>query len=86
MKRAIIAVIAALVISLGVNAQSTVTKQGNLFVESPKKSKIARDSTTSYTFVDANGTKYPVYVGSKGGLYYYPVVSGTRKGKKYIHL
>jgi hypothetical protein len=58
----------------------TVTRDasGN-FSATGRTAQAAHDSTTVFTFTDANGKIFPVYVGSKGSFYVARVSGKTGK-------
>jgi len=52
------------------NAQAvTRSSNGNFSATQGKGTTAAKDSTTTYTYTDANGKREPVYVGGKGSFY-----------------
>lgn len=78
---------AFLLIFLGAALQEcraqSVTRQGKLFIQNPSSSTIKKDSITltGYYYQTADGTKYPIYMSSKGKCFILRTSSKT--GKEY---
>jgi hypothetical protein len=53
----------------GTQAQNTVQRDAAGNFTTVSKVEAPKDSTTVFTYTDAKGSIYPVYVGSKGSLY-----------------
>lgn len=64
------------------NAQS-VTRQGKIFIQQSNSNKIEKDTATltGYYYQTADGTKYPIYISSKGKCFILRTSSKT--GKQY---
>lgn len=65
-----------------VSAQS-VTRKGNTFYQESNSNKIEKDTATltGYYYQTADGTKYPIYISSKGKCFILRTSSKT--GKQY---
>lgn len=65
-------------------AQTTIKqdKQGNYYAvkDTAKVSKAINGTKTGKTFTDANGIKYDIWQGAKGGLFYW---KQSKKGVNY---
>jgi len=82
MKKAIF-ILALVAASLTAQAQTTRDVSGN-FIATPRGEKAAHDSTTTFTYTDYKGSKYPVYQGRKGGYYVWVISKKGNSYKKYI--
>lgn len=63
-----------------VKAQEVV-RNGNTFTEVSKKKQKEAFKTTPYTYVASDGTKYPIYISSKGK--YFIIRTSKKTGKEY---
>lgn len=81
------AVFALLLIFLGACLQEcraqSVTRNGKLFIQQSNSNKIEKDTATltGYYYQTADGTKYPIYMSSKGKCFILRTSSKT--GKQY---
>lgn len=68
--------------SSSANAQS-VTRQGKIFIQQSNSNKIEKDTATltGYYYQTADGTKYPIYISSKGKCFIWR--TSTKTGKQY---
>ena len=65
----------------GITVAQEVVRNGNVFTQvSSKKAKEAFKSTP-YTYVAADGTKYPIYISGNGK--YFIVRKSAKTGKEY---
>ena len=80
MKKLIICISLMLGMSLGIQAQS-VTRNGNSFTQVSNKKSTGKETKTQYTYTDAKGVKYPVWLSSTGKAFIKKVSKKT--GKEY---
>ena len=80
----ITAVIALLFIGVATsNAQTSIQRQGNTFISSSSSSrgKKAKPERTKYTWKDAKGNEYPIFISNSGSCFVYRTSSKT--GNEY---
>ena len=81
-------IIAAIILlcTYGVKAQTKASKtpDGNYKVVTPLKDTTNHDTPIGKTITDKDGKAYPVYRGSRGGLYYFKVSAKGGQRKVYI--
>jgi len=66
----------------GMTAQSqTVVRNGNTFTQVSKAKQKEAFKTTPYTYVAADGTKYPIYLSGHGK--YFIIRKSKKTGKEY---
>lgn len=82
MRRIIILTIALIAITISLTAQVQRDASGDFFAKS--KSVAAHDSTTTFTYTDYKGYKYPVYQGRKGGYYVWVTSKSGNDYRKYL--
>ena len=71
-------------INMGISAQS-VTRQGNTFTQVSNKKPAGKETKTEYTYKDAKGNTYPVYLSSTGKAFIKKISKKTNKEyKQYI--
>ena len=58
-----------------------VVRNGNTFTEVSKKKQKEAFKTTPYTYVAADGNKYPIYVSGNGK--YFIIRKSAKTGKEY---
>lgn len=78
-----IALIVAFCVSFGctmVRGQNVV-RNGNTFMQTSKKKAKEAFITTPYTYVAADGTKYPIYISGNGK--YFIIRKSKKTGKEY---
>lgn len=78
-----IALIVAFCVSFGctmVRGQNVV-RNGNTFMQTSKKKAKEAFMTTPYTYVAADGTKYPIYISGNGK--YFIIRKSKKTGKEY---
>jgi len=75
--------IALLALSMGVQAQTKVTKDANGNYVAVK-ADTTENKATGATFTDSKGNVYPLFKGAKGGLYYNRISAKGNKYKVYI--
>lgn len=84
MKKLILAAFVA-AFSLSASAQKvTKDSKGNFIQVSTAARVKAEPVATGQTFTDTKGKSYPVYKGSRGGLFYMTVNKNGEQVKKYI--
>lgn len=79
----IIAITLAFFAALGAHGQSVI-RNGKTFIEqvdSTKRRAVKEPTKTEYTYVDKNGTSYPIYLSSNGKAFI--VRTSKRTGKAY---
>ncbi len=76
--------IAALCIALSATAQTKVTKdaQGNYTMA--KKADTSANKATGHTIIDKDGISHPVYISSRGKLYWLRTSKSGNVYKSYI--
>jgi uncharacterized protein YpmB len=83
-KHFIIILILGLIFStIGVCAQSTVTRVGNTFKVEQTSSNTSNDTKTKYTYQDSKGNEYPIYITKNNSVYVIKVSKNTGKEYKY---
>lgn len=78
-----IGLLTAFAVSFGctmVRGQSVV-RNGNTFTQTSKKKAKEAFMTTPYTYVAADGTKYPIYISGQGR--YFIIRKSKKTGKEY---
>ena len=78
----ILLTIALVLGTMAMTAQVQRDDQGNFF--SASAAKAVHDSTTTYTYTNAKGVVYPVYVGRKGGNYVWITSKNGNLYRKYL--
>jgi hypothetical protein len=58
-----------------------VVRNGNTFTQTSKKKAKEAFMTTPYTYVAADGTKYPIYISGNGK--YFIIRKSKKTGKEY---
>ena len=58
-----------------------VVRNGNTFTQTSKKKAKEAFMTTPYTYVAADGTKYPIYISGQGR--YFIIRKSKKTGKEY---
>ena len=59
----------------------SVVRNGNTFMQTSKKKAKEAFMTTPYTYVAADGTKYPIYISGQGR--YFIIRKSKKTGKEY---
>jgi alpha-acetolactate decarboxylase len=59
----------------------SVVRNGNTFTQTSKKKAKEAFMTTPYTYVAADGTKYPIYISGNGK--YFIIRKSKKTGKEY---
>lgn len=65
----------------GTLAAQNVVRNGNTFTEVSKKKQKEAFKTTPYTYVAADGNKYPIYISGNGK--YFIIRKSAKTGKEY---
>ena len=66
----------------GITAQGqTVVRNGNTFMQVSKAKQKETFKTTQYTYIAADGTKYPIYLSGHGK--YFIIRKSKKTGKEY---
>jgi hypothetical protein len=78
-----IALFVAFCVSFGctVVRGQNVVRNGNTFTQTSKKKAKEAFMTTPYTYVAADGTKYPIYISGNGK--YFIIRKSKKTGKEY---
>lgn len=79
-KKALILVLFVLLGGMTAQAQ-TVVRNGNTFTQVSKAKQKEAFKTTPYTYVAADGTKYPIYLSGHGK--YFIIRKSKKTGKEY---